>query len=316
MTRPDERDPFRALDAVEPPDQWDDILRRAEGEPEIELPGTAVGGRPGLRRALVAAVVAAILGIAGVVAVSAGSGGGPPQAVNADQGGPTTTGPQDPTTPDSVVTGPAGGGVTTPQGGSGGESSGGSGGGRGTGRGGSSGGSGNPDGSGGSAGGGSGSGSGASTTTSTTRPGAGGSTSTTEPTTTLPEPTTTAPATTTTEPGAGGEPPAALWGRAWTVTALRGSGGARPLGSDRALVLNASDGRVSILVCNLLAGPASLDGDRLSVSLGAHTATTCGEPRDGNEAVIEALLSSSPTVSISGGRLTLTAGALQLTASG
>ena len=75
------------------------------------------------------------------------------------------------------------------------------------------------------------------------------------------------------------------------------------------MVLDAStEGQVSILVCNRLGGSATLSGDHLSVLLDPTTTMACGEPIDGNEAFLSALLQGNPTISVTDGHLTLTSG--------
>ena len=303
MTRPPDHDPMRALDEVQPPDQWDDIVARS-ATADVELAPTGATHHL-YRRLLVAAVVLAVLGLTGVVALSVRSGDAKDsEAVTATDGGsPRTSIPTDGAT-GPVITLPDGSPAPTTtigsKGGDGSPSGGGTGSGSGSG-------TGTGNGTGGGTGtGGNGNHSGSTTTphrVTTTTTAVPGVSSTTAPTTTAPVTTTTTP---NTSPPSGGSE--GFWGHKWTVTALADGGTSRSLGS-RAMVLDAtSEGRVSILVCNRLGGSATLEGDQLSVQLDPTTTMGCGEPIDGNEALVAALLQGNPTVSVSDNHLTLTSG--------
>jgi len=299
MTRPD-HDPMRALDGLQPPDQWDDIVARS-ATVEVDLAATGTANTL-YRRLLVAAVVLAVIGLGGVVALTVRSGNAKDsQAITADEGGESghTSIPSDGaagtvlTTPDgSVVT------TTTTDGGDGATNGNGSGSGSGNGNG-------NGTGSGHTGvSGGDGHNSGSTTIpnriTTTT---AGSTASTTVPVTIAP--------TTTLTPDDGAPPSGGVdgfWEHKWTVTSLAEGGSSLALGG-RALVLDASvEGHISMAVCNRLSGATTIDGVQLDVSLDPITALTCGDPIDANEAFLSALLQGSPTVSVSGNHLTLTSG--------
>lgn len=299
MNRPSDHDPMRSLDQVDPPDQWDDILLRAESIDVGDLP-TATDHSM-YRRLLVAAVVLALVGLTGIVAFTVRSGNATnSEAVSADQSGtPGHTSTPIDGAPGTVATTPDGSPVpTTAPGGDSGDGSGSAHGGTGS----------DPDGSGGSGQGGTGSG---GHGTRTTTPMHGGTTSSQpNPPSSTSTPSTSQPVTTTSVPLS--SPPGGIvegfWGRKWTVTALTDSGTSRALGG-RTLVLDASnEGQVSILVCNRLGGPTSLQGDHLSVALEPTTQLACGEPIDGNEAFFSALLQGNPVASVSADKLTLTSG--------
>ena len=297
MTRRSDRDPLRALDDVQPPDQWDDIVARSTTV-EVDLAPTGTA-HPLYRRLLVAAVALAVIGLGGVVALSARSGNAKDsQAITADQSGdPDHTSTPTDGVSGTVVTTPDGSVVTTTApGAAGGDGNGvstGPGSGNGTGTG-----SGNTGGNGGS-------GHNPGSTTTPHRV----TTTTADPAVTTTAPTTTAPPTSTTitnAPPSGGVD--GFWGHKWTVTSLVEGGSGLALGS-RPVVLDAStEGHISMAVCNRLSGPTTIDGVQLDVSLDPITALTCGDPIDANEAFLTALLQGSPTVSVSGNHLTLTSG--------
>ncbi|MEZ5178141.1 MAG: hypothetical protein R2746_07630 [Acidimicrobiales bacterium] len=61
MNRHPDRNRLRALDGVEPPDQWDEIVLRADADlPRLELQPVHAG-----HRLLVAAVLLVLAGVAG-----------------------------------------------------------------------------------------------------------------------------------------------------------------------------------------------------------------------------------------------------------
>ena len=269
MNRQPDRNRLRALDGVEPPDQWDDIVLRADSDlPRLQL-------RPAhtSHRLLVAAVVLVLAGVAGALVMSTSTGDrGEPEVVAAD-GGSTPAFPagggdapgSDATTPDGMPVP-----TTAPDGSDGGGDGSGSG---------SNGSSGS-----GSQGGGS-SGSGTNNMRTTTTVASDGTT------TTVVGPTTTAPSTATTvtaptETDAGGEAP-----------------------TDRLLSVDArTEGELSLVVCNRIAATAVVDGDRLVVSLGSSAGQSCGEPLDGHEAFLTAFFDNDPTFVTDGNRLVLTVG--------
>ncbi len=299
MNRHPDRDRLRALDGVEPPDQWDDIVLRAETDlPRLQLRPA----RPS-HRLLVAAVLLVLAGVAGALVLSTSTGDrGEPEAVAADggstpafpAGGGGAPGPAA-TTPDGMPVP-----TTAPRG------SGGSGGDRGSGSAGSTG-------SGSQAGGSSGSaGSGSRATTTTVAP---GQTTTTAvgPTSTLPGATATT-VTTPTETTAGDEvptdpPPSPVWGKRWQVLLMAQAGVSRPMGTDQLMSIDArSEGELTVVVCNRIAASAAIEADRLVVTLGAATGRVCGEPLDGHEAFLTAFLDSDPVFASDGNRLVLTVG--------
>lgn len=297
MNRQPDRNRLRALDGVEPPDQWDDIVLRADSDlPRLQL-------RPAhtAHRLLVAAVVLVLAGVAGALVMSTSTGDrGEPEVVAAD-GGSTPAFPagggdapgSDATTPDGMPVP-----TTAPDGSDGGDDGSGSG---------SNGSSGS-----GSQGGGS-SGSGTNNMRTTTTVASDGTT------TTVVGPTTTAPSTATTvtaptETDAGGDvptdpPPSPVWGTRWQVLLMAQAGVSRPMGTDRLLSVDArTEGELSLVVCNRIAATAVVDGDRLVVSLGSSAGQSCGEPLDGHEAFLTAFFDNDPTFVTDGNRLVLTVG--------
>lgn len=301
MNRQPDRNRLRALDGVEPPDQWDDIVLRAESD----LPRLQLRPAPAAHRLLVAAVLLVLAGVAGALVMSTSTGGDEPEVVAAD-GGSTPAFPAGggggapgnaPTTPDGLPV------PTTVPGGSG-ES------GSGSGSAGSSGSGSQGGGSSGSSGNGTRS---TTTTTTTTTPATGG------PTTTVVAPTTTVPTasstTTPTETGAGGDVPAdprpsPVWGKRWQVLVMAQGGASRPMRTRRPLTIDArAEGELTLAVCNrIAASSASIDRDRLVVSLGESLGLVCGEPLDGHEAFLKAVLEDDPTFVVDGNRLVLTVG--------
>jgi heat shock protein HslJ len=301
MNRQPDRNRLRALDGVEPPEQWDDIVLRADSDlPRLQL-------RPAhtSHRLLVAAVVLVLAGVAGALVMSTTTGDrGELEAVAADDGStpafPAGGGDApgtDATTPDGLPV------PTTQASGSGGDGDG-SGSGSGSGTDGSSGSGDNGNGS---------SGSGPNGMRTTTTVASGGTT------TTVVAPTTTAPSTATTvtaptETDAGGEvpadpPPSPVWGKRWQVLLMAQAGVSRPMGTDRLMSVDArTEGELALVVCNRIGATASIDGDRLVVSLGASPGQSCGEPLDGHEAFLTAFFDNDPTFVVDGNRLVLTVG--------
>lgn len=299
MNRQPDRNRLRALDGVEPPDQWDDIVSRAD----TDLPRLQLHPARASHRLLVAAVLLVLAGVAGALVVSTATGDrGELEAVAADGGSTPAFPAGGGGAPGTAATTPDGLPVpTTAPGGSGGSGPGSQGGG-----------SSGSSGSSGSGGQGGGSGSAGGTRTTTTVASGGTTTTAVAPTTTAPSSATTV--TAPTEGDAGGEvpddpPPSPVWGKRWQVLLMAQGGVSRPMGTDRLLSVDArTEGQLAVAVCNKTPGTASIDGDRLVVSIGSSAGRTCGEPLDGHEAFLLAVLDEDPTFAVEGNRLVLTAG--------
>lgn len=294
--RPDPR--FRGFDAVEPPEQWDDIVARSQRIDVALVPDAPARLRPTRVLALAASLIL-VVGLA--VVLLADRGQQPGAKVSSLAGEPSsvpasTLDPDDPagSTTLGVATDDGSGTTTVPGAGDG------------------DGGSGSSGGSTGS-GGGTGSGSGPITTpdgevVATVAGGGSSGSSGDAPTTTAPGSGPTSTVATTVPPltiTAAGSP----FGRSWNLGSMTDTGGNRPLDTDRSIVLDATtDGKVSLTVCNTLSGTADLVGGKLVVTLGPTTQLGCGSPLDEHEAWLARLLASSPTVNVTGNVLVLSNG--------
>ena len=111
---------------------------------------------------------------------------------------------------------------------------------------------------------------------------------------------------------------AAFWGHRWQIQSRSdGPTGAAFDGADGRYVLDASTkGMVSFTGCNGGSGSASVAGERLVVGDLAMTEMACtgkdGEALMAYDTWMGAFLSSGPTISVDGDRLTLTTDASQL----
>jgi hypothetical protein len=298
MNRQPDHHRLRALDGVEPPEQWDDIVLRSE----TDLPRLQLRPARASHRLLVAAVFLVMAGVAGALVMSTSVGDrGELEAVAADggstpafpAGGGDAPGTQA-TTPDGMPVPTTAAGGSDPDG-------------DGSGSGGSSGG--------GSQGGGSaGSGGNGSRTTTTLSPGGTSTTAIAPSTTVAPGDAPTTTLMTPADDGAGsetppGERPSPVWGKRWQVLLMAQAGSSRPMRTDRLMSVDTrAEGELVLAVCNRITAPASVDGDRLIVSLGESASQSCGEPLDGHEAFLRAFLDSGPTFVVEGNRLVLTAG--------
>lgn len=295
MNRHPDRNRLRALDRVEPPDQWDDIVLRADSDlARLQLRPVRTG-----QRLLVAAVLLVLAGVAGVLVMSTSTGErGDLEAVAADGGsapaypgggggapGTAATTPEGepvPTTASDAADGPEDGSD-----------------------------SGGSSGSGDDAGGSSGStGSGVRTTT-TVAP-SGTTTTVVAPSTSTTPTTVTVPADAVPADSGGGtptDPPRSpLWGARWQAVALSQAGASVPMDPERIISVDArTEGELSLMVCNRIPATASIDGDRLLISLGAFAGQTCGNPADSLEAFMIAVFDNDPTFVVSANRLVLTA---------
>ncbi len=121
--------------------------------------------------------------------------------------------------------------------------------------------------------------------------------------------TTAAQQPSTTVPPLSIKPAGMPWGRSWVLGSMTDAAGDRSLGTDRAIVLDATtEGRISVTVCNKIGGTGSVVDGKLVLTMGPSTEMSCGQPLDGHEAWLAQLLSSSPTVNATGNILVLSNG--------
>lgn len=304
--KPAQPDHRNALDGLEPPDQWDDILFRAARPDVALLPD--VPARRSVRPLLTAAAAVVMVGLVAALVLGAGRGSDP--KVGTLAGEPSSAGtvvgpdgkpdPADPAEPDGLATGAS---STTVEGGRPGEVP-------------SDvqepGASTTPGNGTGSGGGSSPSGMGDNPTPGSVPsadpvvpvgPEGGGSAPGQATTTTL------APSPTTTPSPLSVKPAGMPWGRSWVLGSMTDTSGNRALATDRAIVLDATtEGTISISVCNRIGGTGNVVDGRLVLQMAASTEMACGQPLDGHETWLAQLLASSPTVNVTGDILVLSNG--------